>query len=206
MRYLVLLLALGCTKIVPDESLTLQGTLDRESIEDSAEGQVDVDFTSSPARGEWWPCDLRLTSQACIGEHHVNVFLSLPEVSDFALIGGTSCVQDGVPFGLLEVMQQKGRGTYTIGADISAFVLVASDTDDAPGVLFNSDAETTAATRITAGAVTVTGLAGRDGITLTMDFTTADGHEVTGSFSGPTSLPAVVPTIEGPSTCVAAPQ
>jgi hypothetical protein len=159
----------GCPReVVEEDRLVLSGTLDRESIFDSVEGSVDVDYASGGARGEWWPCDLRLTALGCVGEHHVNVFLTLPEVTDFGLVGSGHCVTDGVPEGVLERLAALGgRGSYALGSDVNGYIVVASDTDDVVGAEFDEDAETTAATRLGTGTVEVLGFAGEAGITRT---------------------------------------
>ncbi len=199
----LLVASLGCPQLseVPDE-LHLSGALDRDSVEGSDDGAVDVDFHSSGARAEWWPCDLRLTAQGCVGQHHVNVYLTLPQVTDFSGVGAAACVTDGEPNGVFEAMRASSGGEHVLGADLNAFVLVASDLDGAPGAVLNDDEETTAATRLVSGKVSVTRWAALEGVGLTLEGETAGGRQLTLDFSGPASSPGAVPTLEGPSTCV----
>lgn len=200
-----LLGASGCPQLteVPEE-LHMTGALDRDSVGDSSEEAVDIDYHSTGARAEWWPCDMRLTAQGCAGEHHVNVYVTLPQVTTFIGVGQAACVTGDEANGVYEALQAAGGGEHTLGTDLNAFVLVAADMDDAPGAVLNSDEETTAATMLTGGKLTVTRWAGLEGIGLTLNGQTAGGREVLIDFSGPASSPGVVPTLEGPLTCVEA--
>jgi hypothetical protein len=190
----------GLTEV--EEELVVTGQLDRDSVSGSGSDAVPVDFRSSGSRGEWWPCDLRLTAQGCVGDHHVNVYLTRGDVADFGGVGGATCVSGDEADGVFEAIQARSGGTHALGSELNAWVVVASDTDDTPGAVFNDDAETTAATRLTSGELTVVNWAGLDFIGLTIDGTTAEGRAVSISFAGPVDQPGVVPTLESPSTCV----
>lgn len=198
-----LALAAGCPQLkeTPEE-LHLVGTLDRDSIEGSSSVPVEVAYHSSGARAEWWPCDLRLTAQACVGEHHVNVYVTLPSVTGIGGVGGAACVSGDEANGVYELLAEARGGEHTLGVDLNAFVLVASDMDDAPGAVLNDDEETTAATRIVGGKLAITHWAGLMGLSLTIEGTTQGGREISIDFSGPASSPGEVPMLEGPSTCV----
>lgn len=201
----VLLGALGCPQLTElPEELHVSGSLDRETAGGSGDtSEVEVAYHSSGARAEWWPCDLRLTAQACVGQHHVNVYVALPEATSLGQVGGAGCVSGEEAEGVFELLQKAGgTGSYTLGSDLSAFVVVASDVDEAPGAVLNSDEETTAAARLVSGTLTVTRWAGLEGIGLTLDAETAGGLPVQIDFSGPASSPGAVPTLEDPSSCV----
>jgi hypothetical protein len=195
--------ALACTPVseIPEE-LALDGQLDRDSISDTSQDAVDVDYRSEGARGEWWPCDLRLTAQGCVGDHHVNVYVTLPSAQALGDVGAAACVSGDTAEGVYELFQAAGGGTHAIGADVGVFVLVASDVDETTGAVLNDDAETTAAARLTSGEVVIGRWAGLDHIGLTVDGQTAQGRTISVAFDGPLSQPGVVPTLEGPSTCV----
>ena len=83
----------GCSNAPSVDVLRVTGSLDGPN------GPVDVAFEDSGSRGEWWPCDGRLTAQACIGGAHVNVFFSLPVVDSVQELGSTICVEDGIAHG-----------------------------------------------------------------------------------------------------------
>lgn len=199
----LLALGAGCPQLdeVPEE-LHLEGALDRDSVEGSSDAPVEVAYHSGGARAEWWPCDLRLTAQSCVGDHHVNVYVTLPQVTDFGAVGQGACVSGDEAQGVYELLAEARGGEHTIGTDLHAFVLVASDMDDAPGAVLNDDEETTAATRLASGKLAITRWAGLAGLALRLEGTTAAGREITLEFSGPASSPGAVPTLEGPSTCV----
>jgi hypothetical protein len=191
----------GGVNEVPEE-LSLEGQLDRDSVSGGGSIAVPVSFRSTGSRAEWWPCDLRLTAQGCVGDHHVNVYITRGDVPDFSGVGGAACVSGDTADGVYEAIQAKSGGTHALGSELNAWVVVASDVDGAPGAVFNDDAETTAATRLTSGELAIVNWAGLDFIGLTIAGTTAEGRSVDVSFAGPVDQPGVVPTLEGPSTCV----
>jgi hypothetical protein len=193
----------ACPQLTEDpEELSLSGTLDRESIFGSDAAGVVVSYRSEGARGEWWPCDARLTAQGCVGDHHVNVYISLPSVTDLGGVGTAACVSDDSVYGIYELFEESSGGTYNIGSELSVFIVVASDTDDTPGADLGDAEESTAATTLTSGTVGVFRWAGEDFLGLEIEGTTAEGRAVSLRFTGPMSTPGVVPTLEGPSTCV----
>lgn len=196
----------GCPQLQENpQELHVEGTLDRDSIEGSSSAPVPIAYLSEGARAEWWPCDLRLTAQACVGEHHVNVYVTLPHVTGLGGIGTASCVSGDQAQGVYEVIAEARGGEHTLGTHLNAFILVASNMDDAPGAVLNDDEETTAATRLVSGKLAVTHWAGLEGIGLTIEGTTQGGRQVSLRFLGPASSPGAVPVLEGPSTCVDAP-
>ncbi|MFZ9889402.1 MAG: hypothetical protein ACO3JL_18055 [Myxococcota bacterium] len=202
---ITLLTVTGCPSLVEvEEALLVEGALDRDSAGGTSDDAVVVDYGSSGARAEWWPCDVRLTAQGCVGEHHVNVYLSLPTVTSVSGVGQAACVSGDEAEGVYELFASRGAGaSYALGADLVAFAIVASDVDDVPGAVFNDDAETTAASAIVQGNVRVTRWAGLNGFGLELDGKTAGGHDVSISFSGPASSPLSIATLESPQTCVA---
>lgn len=201
----MLLAGVACPSLSEvEEALQLAGELDRDSAGGTSDEAVAVAYASSGARAEWWPCDLRLTAQGCVGEHHVNVYLSLPTVTSISGVGQAACVSGDEAAGVYELLAAEGAGAnYTLGADLTAFVVVASDVDEVPGAVFNDDEETTAASAVVQGTVRVLRWAGLSGLGLELEGVTAGGHDVTLSFSGPASSPQSIPTLESPQTCVA---
>lgn len=203
--------AIACPRAVPDRDiLSVEGSIERNSAVEPIEREtVDVSFASSSARAEWWPCDLRLTAAGCFGDsHHVNVFLALPtvvEIDGDRGLARAACVQNGVPDGMFEKINRSGTGTYQIGVDVSAYVLLASEVDGTAGVDFADRKETSAAVRLVSGSVDVVRFDPNvDGsIALTIRATTADGNTVDIEFDGAASFPAVVVPIDPPDTCVA---
>lgn len=194
----------GCPTLeVPKDGLRVLGTLDRESVGSSSDEPVAVEYASEGARAEWWPCDLRLTALGCVGDHHVNVYVALPDKTSLDAVGRGDCVTGDIAAGVFEMMRAKGgRGEYAIGSEVSAFILVASDKDDVPGVKLDDDEETVAATRLVGGVLRVDRWAGAEGgLGLVMDATTAEGREVQVTFGGAARSTSVVP-VEDPSSCV----
>lgn len=203
--------AVACPRAVPDRDiLSVEGSIERNSAAEPTESEtVDVNFASSSARAEWWPCDLRLTAAGCFGDsHHVNVFLALPtvvEIDGDRGLARAACVQNDIPDGLFEKFNRTGAGTYQIGVDVSAYVLIASEVDGTAGVDFADRKETSAAVRLVSGSVDVVRLdPSEDGsIALAIHATTADGNTVDIEFDGATSFPSVIVPIDPPDTCVA---
>ena len=198
---LLILAAAGCSPVGNNERLWVEGTLERFAPEDNS--AVEVSYLSEGARGEWWPCDLRLTAQGCLGEHHVNVYIGLGGLGSVDEIGRAGCVVDGRAFGAYEVIAERRAGEYTLGADLSAFVVIASNTDDVAGADFASDDETTAVSQVQTGTLTVDRYRGLDAIGLTIDGTTREGNAVHIEFNGPTTTPSVVPLLDDNTSCVA---
>jgi hypothetical protein len=206
MRLLVAAASLGVLVGCADDppALKIAGTLERESIERTNESPVDVDYDSLEARGEWWPCDLRLTAQGCIDGFHVNVFLGLPPVAGLDDLGLRACVDDsGEPFGVFEVIQTDADRTLTIGSDVSVFALVASDVTEGAGADLDDDAEVRAASRLTSGTVAIERFTDVEGaLALTIDGVTASGRAVEIHFEGPMTNPRVITALESSTSCV----
>jgi hypothetical protein len=171
-------------------------------------GATDVDFRDSRSRGEWWPCDGRLTAQACVGDAHVNVFLSLPTFQSVDELGGSRCVFDGVASGAFEILRARfdNNQDALVPDDVSAFILVGSD-DNGDGFVATEDAaETTGITRVARGTLTLFSLTGFDApLSMRLEGTTDAGDDVDVTFLGPMTVPAMVVPLEGPATCVADP-
>jgi hypothetical protein len=171
-------------------------------------GATDVDFRDSRSRGEWWPCDGRLTAQACVGDAHVNVFLSLPTFQSIDELGGSRCVFDGVASGAFEILQARfdNNQDALVPDDVSAFILVGSDANGDGFVAAGDVAETTGVTRVARGVLTLFSLTGFDApLSIRLEGTTDAGDDVDVSFLGPMTVPAAVLPLEGPATCVAGP-
>lgn len=200
----IVLVAAACGRdVVVENQFAVEGALDRESIFGEDASEVLIAYRSETARGEWWPCDLRLTAGGCVDDHHVNVFITRAD-AEFTDVGSGACFDaNGDAQGVLQALFETGQGTYAIGADFNAFVVIASDTDDTPGADFESADETTAAAAISSGSLEVIGFAGESGITLALDGQTREGREVRIEFAGPTSVPAQVTPLDGPESCVA---
>ncbi len=194
--------AVSCDPAPSDPVLRIQARLPGPG------GATDIDFRDSRSRGEWWPCDGRLTAQACVGDAHVNVFLSLPTFQSIDELGGSRCVFDGVASGAFEILQARfdNNQDALVPDDVSAFILVGSD-DNGDGFVAAGDAaETTGVTRIARGALTLFSLTGFDApLSIRLAGTTDAGDDVDVSFLGPMTVPAAVLPLEGPATCVAGP-
>ncbi len=205
---LAALVATGCPAVPPEDTFTLSGDLERDGVGGSSSTAVAVDFGSKNARGEWWSCDLRLTANACVGQHHVNVYLALPSVVDFDGLGHAACVGgDGQPWGAYELLMQKTDDgePITIPGDVSVLALVASDVDGDGAADLADDTETTAATRLMDGEVEVLHIGSFDDpVSLRVTGTTATGNAVSAEFSGPTSPAPNPPPLDVARTCVAA--
>jgi len=192
-------LGAGCGVPAPTEDvLSVRGSFNGPT------GLVDVDFSDGGSRGEWWPCDGRLTAQACVGDAHVNVFLGLPVFRELSELGGDRCVFDGVASGAFEILERKfdNNQDAKVPDDVSAFVLVGSDADGDGFVETNDGDETVAAGRILSGDITLFSLTGFDApLALHLVGSTDAGTSIDVTFLGPMTVPAVVPALEGPDTC-----
>ena len=180
--------------------LHIQGTLE------GPDGPTDVQFSDSRSKGEWWPCDARLTAQACVdGEFHVGVFIARPELDAVADLGGNACVVDGAPQGAYEILRSKfdDFGTAVIGEDVSAFVVVASDIDADGSADLDDGAETRAVAVVDDGTVEMSALAGfEDPFAMRLEGKAGD-RDVVVEFRGPMSNPGVVAPLEPATSCVA---
>ena len=177
-------------------------------------GAVDVAFSDPRSRGEWWPCDLRMTNQACVndddgGRFHVGAFIGLPGHDELADLGGSDCVVDGAAQGAFEILRLKfdAGDPALIPDDVSAFVLLGSDVDGDGSADLADGSETRAAARIVSGTVEIGTLFGfLEPLSLRLTGTTAadteEGAPVVVEFRGPMSNPALVPGLEPPATCV----
>lgn len=194
----------ACSPVGANERLWVTGELDREGIYQQDDGSVEVEYLSETSRGEWWPCDLRVTAAACVDDHHVNAYIGLPQITDLEGLGRADCVQDGVPYGVYELFDSNDGGQYSVGSELALFVVIASDSvSDVPGAELTDDRETTAASRFTSGTLTVTEF-GRveDNLAFVYEGETSQGRTAKIEFHGPMNTPGVVPTLEGPNTCV----
>lgn len=203
-----MLLSAACPALPAEDTLTLAGELERDAVGGGSTTAVAVEFGSKNARAEWWSCDLRMTANACVGDHHVNLYLALPSITDFDGLGRAACVGgDGQPFGAFELMVQKtGDGEpITIPGDVTVLALVASDVDGDGAADLADDVETTAASRLADGSVEVLHIGSFDDpLSLRLTGTTANGNAVTAEFSGPTSPVPNPPPLDVARTCVGA--
>lgn len=195
----------ACATAIADvpNQLSVRGELERNGLDGEPSVAVAIEYDSGEARGEWWPCDLRLTAMGCVGESHVNVYVALPHVVDLADVGGNHCIQaGGEVHGVFEWLANAGgTGEYDLGSQLAVFVLVASDHDDVPGANFANDEETRAVSRLVSGTMRVERWADLAGIGLRIEGVTSQGRSVDIVFSGPTSSSSVLP-LEPPATCV----
>ena len=181
--------------------LRVQGTLP------GPDGAVDVDFADLRSRGEWWPCDARMTAQLCVDdEFHVGVFLGLPAHDDVSNLGGGSCAVDGVAQGAFEILRSKfdAGDAALVGDDVSAFVLIGSDVDGDGSADLEDPGETRAVTRVVQGRVEIGTLFGfEEPFSFRLTGQTEAGDDVVVEFRGEMSNPPLVPGLEAPTTCVA---
>ena len=149
-----------------------------------------------------------MTANACVGEHHVNLYVALPSITTFDGLGRAGCVgTDGQPFGAFELLAQKTEDgePITIPGDATVLALVASDIDGDGAADLADDVETTAASRLMDGTVTVLGIGSFDDpLSLRVEGTTGEGNAFTAEFSGPTSPVPNPPPLDVARTCVAA--
>lgn len=190
----------GCSDAPTTDVLSVAGRVSGPA------GAIEVDFSDARSRGEWWPCDGRLTAQACVGDAHVNVFLGLPVFESVDELGANRCVFDGVASGAFEILKNRfdNNQDAVIPGDVSAFILVGSD-DNGDGFIATEDAaETDGIARVVEGTLTLFSLTGFDApLSMRLAGTTEAGDDVDVTFLGPMTVPAVVPPLEGPATCVA---
>jgi len=196
----------GCDGLADPLELRVAGELEREGIFGANDAAVSVDYASTDPRGEWWPCDLRMTALACVGDHHVNVYVSLPEVADLDGVARNGCVVDGRAYGVFELFEHERGGTkktWNLGTELQAFVVIASDVDDVPGAELTRDDEATAASRIATGTLTVQFFQDLDSrLHVSIEGETTQGRAVDIDFNGPMSAPGNIPVLESPATCV----
>jgi hypothetical protein len=171
------------------------------------EGDVTIAFEDVRSRGEWWPCDGRMTAQACVdGESHVGVFLARPEIEDLSQLGQNGCVVEGEAQGAFEILRLKfdALDPAIIPDDIAAFVLIGSDVDGDGSADLENKAETRAAARIASGSVEIGTLFDFDEpLSFRLTGKTEAGEDVVVEFRGAMSNPALVPGLEAPTTCIA---
>lgn len=199
-------LSCACPSTPPADQLSVTGTLERDGVEETNLAGVDIDYTSKSAKGEWWSCELRMTAGGCVGEHHVNVWVTMPGVVDFDSIGGVGCLNEqGEPFGAYELLftNTKNGDPIVIGQDANVLVLVASDVDGNRFANLEDDGETTAASLLVDGTIEVNGIGEFDApVSLTIDGTTSDGNAVHVEMDGPTSAVANPGPLDVARTCV----
>lgn len=153
------------------------------------------------ARGEWWTCDLRLTSDACIDGFHPAVFLGLPVYDDIDELGGNRCVDELGPSGVFEIMQAADN-LLTIPADLSGFVVVAADADD-DGILDTArEGELHGSARIVSGTVELffVGTFEQE-LVLRLTGVTDGGDDIAVDFYGPMQAFGNPPPLQPSSTC-----
>jgi hypothetical protein len=188
----------GCNNGAPATNvLSLSATLPGPG------GEVVIDYEDDESRGEWWPCDARLTARACVGDAHVAVFFSLPVVDRLAELGSTICVDGDVASGAYEIFKDRydNLADARIPEDVSAFVVVGSDADG-DGVIETLAPETHGAARVVEGRVEIFALTGFDApLSLRLTGTTENGEPVAVTFLGPMTVPAAIPGPEGPASC-----
>ena len=187
----------------PAPALVVDGAIERDAVTGRDATPVPLAYGSHDARGEWWPCELRVTAAGCVGTHHVNVYVALPGARSLDDLARTGCVAGGVASGVFELLDSSTQRTFRIGADVEVFALVASDAGGKPGARLDDDKETAAATRLASGTLAVqrfTGLGGA--IAYTIEGQTPGGHALHVDFDGPTTNPRVVATLDPPSSCV----
>ena len=198
----------GCPHLPAAEVLSVQGQLERDGVDGGDTTTVPFAFTGAAARGEWWPCDARLTAATCDGDRHVNVYLGLPNVTSFDALGQRGCVDaDGNAAGVYETLlgRTNAGDPITLPSVLNVLVLVASDVNGDGSADLVDDEETAAASRFGRGAITVTSLGRFDGpMGLVVEGATAEGQPLTVEFQGPMSSVNTIPTLDAPRSCVAA--
>ncbi|HEY1098381.1 MAG TPA: hypothetical protein VGF99_05620 [Myxococcota bacterium] len=191
----VIALSAGCSDWPAAETLSVATT-----VQDRSGAHVVVDFDGA-GRGEWWTCDLRLTSAACVGDHHVEVFLGLPVLDDVDELGSARCVDEQGPSGVFEIMGYVGT-PLRIPDDVSAFVVLASDVDGDGLLDLDRDDELGGRATITAGEVRVYSYGAIDApLTLRITGTTAAGDDVDVAFSGAMQAFGDPPPLESADSC-----
>jgi hypothetical protein len=171
-------------------------------------GAVSVSFADDAARGEWWPCDGRLTASRCDeGRFPVQVFLTPPTIVDVAGTGGATCVQDDEADGAWEAVERAffNRRAMAIGttaaAEIGVFVHVGVDANGNGRIDPGDPDETRAIARLDSGTVLVTFANGfTDPVGLEIRGSVA-GAEVRVDYVGAMANPQTVPEPPGPDAC-----
>ncbi len=192
--------SLSCDPAPPtSDVLSIKGTLK------GPVGERDIDFSDTRSKGEWWPCDARLTAQTCVDDaFHVGVFIARPELTSIADLGGNGCVVDGEPQGAYEILRSKfdDFGTAVVGDDVSVFVLIASDADGDQSADVDDAEETVAVAVVEEGKVEMSALAGFDDPFAMRLTGKVDGNDVVIDFLGPMSNVSLIPGLEARTTCV----
>lgn len=202
----VALAGTACPDVPREGHLVLEGALDREGVEETNLAAVEVTFDSDNARGEWWTCELRLTAESCVGDHHVNVWLAMPGSTTFDLLGQPTCVTDGVAFGAFEQLTAEldAGDPVLVPDDLEVLVLLASDVDgDGTADLANDD-ETSAASRLASGTVEIVSLGSFDDpVSLRIAGKTVGGVDVAIDVQGDTAPVPNPGPLDVARTCVA---
>jgi hypothetical protein len=189
----------GCSNAPSSEVLAVKGALQ------GPDGALDVDYSDARSRGEWWPCDGRLTAQACVDGAHVNVFFSLPVVNRVEELGSTICVEDGVAQGAFEILERRFKAGQdaSVGDDVSVFVVVGSDENDDAFQNPDDPAENAGSAFLSSGTIELFSLNGFDQpLSMHLSGENEEGDVVDVTFLGPMTVPAVVPPPESSATCV----
>jgi hypothetical protein len=211
MKPLVLLagaagLLAACPDVPREGRLVVDGQLDREGVEETNLATVDVAFDSDNARGEWWTCELRLTAESCVGDHHVNVWVAMPGTTTFGALGQPTCVSDGAAFGAFEQLTAEldAGDAVVVPDDVEVLVLVASDVDGDGAADLADDEETTAASRLVSGTVDIVSLGSfEDPVSLRIAGQTAGGVDVAIDVQGSTAPVPNPGPLDVARTCVA---
>jgi hypothetical protein len=205
---IVAVVALGaCQGAPPANELSVFGKLERDGF-DAVAQDVAISYGSKNARGEWWNCELRMTATACVGDHHVNAWIAMPNVESLDKLGGTSCVDaNQKPFGAFELLTDKlahGEPAQVPG-DVQVMLLVASDKNGDGIANLADDKETVAASKLLNGTVEVKEMGSfNDPVALTISgLTSLDSLQVNLDMNGPTSPVPNPATLEPPTSCVA---
>lgn len=202
----VLAWSVACPDVPRENHLVIEGALDREGVEETDLGVVDVNFDSDNARGEWWSCELRLTAESCVGDHHVNVWVAMPGTTGFGTLGQPTCVTDGVAFGAFEQLTAEldAGDPVIIPDDAEVLILVASDIDEDGNADLENDGETTAASRLVSGEIDVVSLGSFDDpVSLRIAGKTVGGNDVVIEAQGPTAPQPTPGPLDVARTCVA---
>ena len=186
----------GCGNDRPVEGVI---TIDT-AVRDFAGDTVPLSFDAA-ARGEWWTCDLRLTSDVCVDGFHPAVFLGLPVYEDIDELGGNRCVDELGPSGVFEIMQNADN-LLAIPEDVSGFVVVAADVDEDGRLDVAREGELDGVARIVSGTVELffVGTFEQE-LVLRISGTTDTGADVAVDFYGPMEAYGNPPPLEPPSTC-----
>jgi hypothetical protein len=117
----------GAGRVLESPGLVIEGVLASPSGD-----AFTLRLDDKQARGEWWPCEGRLTTSACVGDRHVEIILARPNVEDFFAAGAKNCVANGVAEGAFESAQFafSFRDAQRVPEDMRVFVVLASDKND----------------------------------------------------------------------------